>query len=874
MKGVLGAAALALILAGCTGPAGKDGVNGSNGSSGGTGPTGATGADGGTGPAGATGPAGCDSGATTGFSPSLSVSAPANGSYFAVGEQATLSIKVVDGCGRAVAPSKLGTANLYAYGPKAATFTKTASKLLNARTDRTVADRQHHFINLSSPGYFDPAQANLAVNADGSLSYKLAPVSDELPGTYTAGLWVKSKDDLQQFFPLVDFQLGTATAEQETVGLGAANTCLACHKNVSNGMVKMHHSVPGYSPNGNFALDSNPVATCKSCHNADGYSQNTTRRKVHAIHRGSGQLNAGVAHPEYGEPADATLADYTDVGFPAMPGGVKTCTACHANDAWKTNPKRSSCGTCHDNVFFDTGTLNPPRTFTQQCVVNADCKTASGPAVNGTCNPATLRCEHQCGVDADCAAANGFGIFSTCEKPEYICKRTAHPVQNDDQQCKTCHTADSSGLSPISDRHEVYALTRSAGYRFLGVTVSGASGPGGSFVANVDTPSFSFQLVDAAGNYLTDLSPSIWSGTVFLAGPADNVQRVYGATGGLNLKTGGTLAFAAASNTFTFTFPGKWPVNAQLPINGAPGTLPQINVPGTYDLWFYVSKSTTDPKGGTFPDVADSGIIGVKFGGDLPVQTRQVVLTQACNACHVKLSLHGGSRTDAGGCIACHSQGAQDRIVGSVGGSCSVSTDCKGFGLGWEACVGADNSAVPPVKGTCNVVLDPTPGASIDFPQLAHNLHFARLREGFTERNNFFPGKYQIYRGGGQVPNRGSGLYDFSDVLIPTDARSCTQCHASTNATCSSALPCGYGQGCIGGKCQNVAWQKPSQRACITCHDSPDAYAHANLMTFDPGGGQPKIESCEVCHGPEADFAIQRVHDIANPYKPPYARKP
>ena len=871
MKRVLGVAALALILAGCTGPAGKDGTNGAPGASGPTGPQGDGGTPGPTGPAGGTGATGCDSGATTGLTASITASAPANGQFFAAGEQATLSIKMVDGCGRALAPSKLGTANLYAYGPKAATLTKTASKLLNARTDRTVADRQHHFINLSTPGYLDPAQANLTVKPDGTLSYKLAPVSDELPGTYTAGVWVKSKDDLEQAFPMVDFQVLSATAEPETVGLGAANTCLACHKNTSSGTVKMHHSVPGFSPNGNFSLDANPVATCKSCHNADGYSLNTTRRKVHAIHRGDGQLNPGNAHPEYGEPADPTLADYTNVGFPALPGGVKNCTKCHVNDAWKQNPARASCGTCHDNVFFDTGTLNPPRTFTKVCAVNADCKTATGPALNAICNPTTLLCEKLCAVDADCTTA---GVFATCEAPELICKRTVHPVRTDDKDCKACHTADSSGISPVTDRHEVYALTRSAGYKFLGIAVKAGSGPGGSYVATVDTPAFSFQLVDAAGTLVTDLSPSAWAGTVFLAGPANNVQRVYGATGGLNLKTGGTLAFAAATNTFTFTFPSKWPANAQLPLNAAPGSVPQANVPGTYDLWFYVAKTTTDPKGGTFPDVADSGIIGVKFGGDLPIQTRQVVLTESCNACHLKLSLHGGSRTDAQGCIACHSQGAQDKIVGSVGAACFVSTDCKGFGPGWEACVGADNAAVPPVKGTCNVVLDPTPGASIDFPQLVHNLHFARLREGYTERNNFYPGKYQIYRGGGPVPSGGSGLYDFSEVLIPTDARSCTQCHGSTQATCSTTIPCGYGQGCAGGKCQNTAWQSPSQRACLTCHDSGAAWAHAQLMTFDPGGAQPKIESCEVCHGPGAEFSIERMHNIKDPYKPPYERVP
>ena len=52
-----------------------------------------------------------------------------------------------------------------------------------------------------------------------------------------------------------------------------------------------------------------------------------------------------------------------------------------------------------------------------------------------------------------------------------------------------------------------------------------------------------------------------------------------------------------------------------------------------------------------------------------------------------------------------------------------------------------------------------------------------------------------------------------------------------------------------------------------------DAFGHASIMTYtDPTTGE-KIETCTVCHGPDADFAIEKVHNISNPYVPPYARE-
>ena len=207
----------------------------------------------------------------------------------------------------------------------------------------------------------------------------------------------------------------------------------------------MHHIEPGFAPLGDFALDSAPIGTCNLCHNNDGYSPNPTVRKVHGVHRGEHQLAPGVAHPDYGLAADSSLASYTDVGFPVLPADSpvvsttameKDCAGCHTDNRWQTRPSRVACGTCHDNVFFDTGTLSPPRVFGQP---------SGGPCTSsGQCS----------------ASARG----ASCNAGTGNCERKTQPLQPDDAQCATCH-GPTNGVSPIADRHDIPLYTAARGIR-------------------------------------------------------------------------------------------------------------------------------------------------------------------------------------------------------------------------------------------------------------------------------------------------------------------------------------------------------------------------------------------------------------------------
>src|SRR5262249_1602897 len=188
--------------------------------------------------------------------------------------------------------------------------------------------------------YADPSQGNLTVDNDGTITYRLAAVSDELPGTYTAGIWAVSRDGIDQVLLTADFQIKTATVESYASGNPPAPKFYDCHLGSKSGKSYQSHILPGFSPFGNYALDQTPITNCQLCHNNNGYSVNPIVRKVHAAHRGENQLAAGVAHREYGLGPDATLVEDKNIAFPPLLAHEKDWAACHTDDRWKRVPSR------------------------------------------------------------------------------------------------------------------------------------------------------------------------------------------------------------------------------------------------------------------------------------------------------------------------------------------------------------------------------------------------------------------------------------------------------------------------------------------------------------------------------------------------------
>jgi hypothetical protein len=823
---------------GTVGPQGNPGDNGE----GGVGPTGDAGAS------GAPGCPGLSAGQTPGLTVSLTISSPKNGSFFVAGEQPVATIRFSNSCGP-LSAAQLGTANLYLYGPRDASAT-TAERLLNCVVDRGASDGQHHYVNLKSPHFADTAQSNLSQSSDGTLSFTFAPISSEAPGSYTAGVWAKSPGDVDQAFPLADVQIGSATAQTYATGPSDASSCFDCHRTPGDDKAQMHHSRPSqYGPLGNWSLDLAPVGTCKACHNLDGYSVNSTLRKTHTLHRGAHQLAvpAGAAHPEYNLPADSTMADYLNVEFPSMPGLEKDCTKCHSDDRWMQSPSRLACGTCHDNLYFDSGTFNPPRLF--------------GVPSSGACH-----------LDSDCYSFDKYAVCVTnAGDPNFgACVHDVHwaPAPGDsdpDGKCAICHNEAPGAPAPVSAAHEIYATTRIPGLKVTAASLAGAA-TSGVFQPG-DVPTITFSLADKSGAPVTDLkpapSPNPYSATAILSGPTTARQRVFGPI---------TVSLTAASfvnnggGSYSYTFPSPLPAAGESPYNTllAPSPMPT----GTYTVLFYVNKSLSS-NGQSFRDVANA-IVDFPFLGEPgdatpPVKPRQVVTNAACNSCHTDVQAHGGGRKDiAGECSMCHTEYAVDRgtDVPATGAQCIVANNnCPQF----QTCL-ASASAKAPNNGICTLTTDPTPGQPIDFSKMIHNIHFARLREGYAESAFLSP-----WTGKLAYVGFNDSVSDESDVLFPEDIRGCAKCHGDAGNSCSSDTQCGVGQHCVSKKCVNNAWLAPSARACVTCHDSDYATGHAALNTWTPPSGAP-VETCPTCHDADGQFSVESVHQIRNPYVPTYAR--
>ena len=176
-----------------------------------------------------------------------------------------------------------------------------------------------------------------------------------------------------------------------------------------------------------------------------------------------------------------------------------------------------ACGTCHDNVFFDTGTLNPPRAFG---------KPAGRRLHDRRVVRRVRRLRHL-------RRAVGDVLPQVAPDPDRRCAVQRLPSEG--------RAGAGRGLGGARGH---LGDARSGPGAHQRRRSRGASGPGGSFVAGTDTPTLTFQLVDKTGAVVSTLkTDSTLSGTAILSGPTDDRQRVYGP---LTIKTQGTLSYDAA----------------------------------------------------------------------------------------------------------------------------------------------------------------------------------------------------------------------------------------------------------------------------------------------------------------------------------------
>ena len=113
---------------------------------------------------------------------------------------------------------------------------------------------------------------------------------------------------------------------------------------------------------------------------------------------------------------------------------------------------------------------------------------------------------------------------------------------------------------------------------------------------------------------------------------------------------------------------------------------------------------------------------------------------------------------------------------------------------------------------------------------------------------------HKIHRGeeleNGYTVVRSRGTYHFDEILYPGDLRYCEACHINNSQqvpTSASLLP---------QITPNFWWDpiEPASSACLGCHDSDSASAHAYANTTFFG------ESCATCHGEGKSESVDKVH--------------
>jgi OmcA/MtrC family decaheme c-type cytochrome len=198
----------------------------------------------------------------------------------------------------------------------------------------------------------------------------------------------------------------------------------------------------------------------------------------------------------------------------------------------------------------------------------------------------------------------------------------------------------------------------------------------------------------------------------------------------------------------------------------------------------------------TVRDAGLNQVISFSVDGSTVAPRRTVVAIDNCNQCHSSLSVHGDNRNQTVMCVLCHNPNGTD----------------------------ADQRTAAT-----------NPPQTIDFRTMIHKIH---------RGENLDPSDQFTIMGFGKSVN------NFNDVRFPGDLRNCEKCHVNA----SEQLPLGENLLSVVNPRGLINPTPPTTAACIACHDTRPAASHALSGITTLG------EACVVCHAPDAQFAIDKVH--------------
>lgn len=349
-----------------------------------------------------------------------------------------------------------------------------------------------------------------------------------------------------------------------------------------------------------------------------------------------------------------------------------------------------------------------------------------------------------------------------------------------DAQCIVCHAANS--IEPIEGNHPLAArdpnkLTVTSTILRVPRVLPGAQ----------PEVTFSVQVDGAPRDVLAQRMSRL---RFVLGGPNVDVARYWGETAELapdcsTLTDGGQCLSAVDAGVFTWR--GRTPL---LPTDTGSFTV-GMEVCATSDAgvrWCAVNS------------VAPFAVTDATA-----VARRQPVTLTQCNACHVQLSAHGGSRNNTEHCVTCHNGNlVLNTAVPTDGGV--VTANAAHF----KDLIHEVHSAAryPSPLNNC-AKCHTTTGAALPLPQ------------------GVLPSRSEL-RSCGLLPDGGTGY--------PADG---------------------------GGTCVSFAvmassvFQAPTSAACTSCHNSLSAQAHASLNTTSSG-----VEACAVCHQAGRSSGVDTVHAL------------